>query len=90
MGYGLYVISSGTGVLAPVACELVAPQTWRQHRGARTTRFRRPQPGRSSVGLAASIAFRPNVRDDRDTPLDLGSEQNGNIKQERLLVKAKY
>jgi hypothetical protein len=45
------------------------------------------EPCRSSVGLVASIAFRPNVRDDRDTSLDPGPEQNGNIRQSRLAVK---
>src|ERR1700760_2602454 len=39
--YGLYVISPGTGSLAPVARALVAPQAWHQHRDARTTRLRR-------------------------------------------------
>jgi hypothetical protein len=33
------VISPGTGLIAPVIRMLVAPQTWPQHREARTTRF---------------------------------------------------
>jgi hypothetical protein len=37
--------------------------------------------------MVASIAFRPNVRDGRETPLDLRSEQNGNIKQDTPAVK---
>jgi hypothetical protein len=40
---GLYVISPGTGSLAPVARALVAPQAWHQHRDARTTRLHRPR-----------------------------------------------
>src|ERR1700760_4029044 len=39
--YGFYLISPGTGSLAPVARALVAPQAWHQHRDARTTRLRR-------------------------------------------------
>ena len=35
----LYVISPGTGLIAPVVRMLVAPRTWPQHREARTTRF---------------------------------------------------
>jgi len=37
--------------------------------GARTTRFRRPRPRRSSTGTSASTASRLACRDDRDTPL---------------------
>jgi hypothetical protein len=43
MGYGLYALSLGTGVLAPIACALVAPQAWHQHRDAGTTRLHRPR-----------------------------------------------
>ncbi len=47
---GLYVLSPGTGVLAPVARVLVkASRAWPQHREARTTRFRRPRSCRSSA-----------------------------------------
>ena len=49
--YSLYVISPGTGLIAPVACEHVASQTWHQHRDARTTRFRRPDQSRSSCAI---------------------------------------
>jgi hypothetical protein len=45
------------------------PGTLRQHRGARTTRLRRPRPPRSSVVASASIASHRNARDDRDPPL---------------------
>jgi len=34
-------------------------QTWRQHRGVRTTRLRRPRQHHSSRALPASTASRP-------------------------------
>ena len=43
VGYGLYALSLGTGVLAPIARALVAPQAWHQHRDAGTTRLHRPR-----------------------------------------------
>jgi len=41
--YGLYVVSPGTGFLAPVASQIVVRKAWHQHRDARTARFRRAQ-----------------------------------------------
>src|SRR3569833_133388 len=64
MGYVLYVISPGTGCLAPVcdnACALRRPQ----HREARTTRFRRPPPARSSSRLPRPPLPAATHRDDR-------------------------
>jgi hypothetical protein len=57
--YGLYVISPGTGFLAPVARVLVAPQTWHQHRDARTTRFRRPSQVVRPLATARCNPVRP-------------------------------
>jgi hypothetical protein len=68
-------------------CASISTATWSQHRETRTTRLRRPRPCRSSVGSATSIAFQPNVRDDRDTPSMCGSEQRGNIKKAWSAVK---
>jgi hypothetical protein len=71
--YGLYVLSPGTGVLAPVTAMLVkASQAWPQHREARTTRLHRAQ----LVFVRAIISrnrLRPshslsNVRDDAYVP----------------------
>ena len=64
--YSLYVISPGTGLIAPVARALVTPQTWHQHRDARTTRFRRPD----QIALVWRNRSRPphprlTCRDDR-------------------------
>ena len=39
----LYVISPGTGCLAPVTGGSSSPPAWHQHRDARTTRFQRPR-----------------------------------------------
>ena len=60
MGYGLYALSSGTGVLAPVVRDArqTASLTWHQHRDARTTRLRRPCSRRSSAVARTSIAAR--------------------------------
>jgi len=62
--YGLYVLSPGTGVLAPVARVLIKKQSqaWPQHREARTTRFRRPRHVvrphvKHTLRHAAAIAF---------------------------------
>jgi hypothetical protein len=49
-------------------------RTWRQRRGARTTRLRRPPKHRSSAQSLRPAPLRPshpasNVRDDRETPL---------------------
>jgi hypothetical protein len=71
---GLYVLSPGTGSLAPVACALVAIQTSPQHREARTTRFHRPRCvvrpcTKRTLRHLASTASHPACRDDRDTPL---------------------
>jgi len=39
---GLYVISPGTGSIAPVSRRACRARAWPQHREVRTTRFRRP------------------------------------------------
>ena len=38
---GLYALSSGTALFAPVVLRIICRNTWHQHRDARTTRFRR-------------------------------------------------
>src|SRR5690242_12678533 len=43
MGYGLYVISPGTGLVCPRHRADVISTTWHQRRGVRTTRLHRPQ-----------------------------------------------
>jgi len=55
--------------VGPVRADIANEQTWHQPRGARTTRLRRPRSRRPSGRAAASTAFRPNVRDGRETPL---------------------
>jgi hypothetical protein len=75
--YGLYVISPVTG-LSCHRRSWIIPRTWRQRRGARTTRFRRPHTRRSSRKTIAPGDVRPshpapNVRDDREPPLFAGA-----------------
>jgi hypothetical protein len=75
--YGLYALSSGTGVLAPVTSRDAQHhrKAWRQLRDARTTRLRRPQKPRSSAWPKSRCEFsRPshpalNARNDREAPL---------------------
>jgi len=66
-----FVISPVTGFLATVTSQDSSRKAWRQHRGARTTRLRRPRQSRSSVVTSAStashrtfvtIASRPSCR----------------------------
>jgi hypothetical protein len=51
-------------VISQVSCE-----TWRQPRGARTTRFRRPRSCRSSRHTTRVHRIPPHVRDDAFAPL---------------------
>jgi len=46
--------------------QIILP-TWRQRRGARTTRLRRSRHRHSSAGDTRVHRIRPNVRDDRET-----------------------
>ena len=64
-----FVLSPVTGFLATVTSQDSSRETWRQHRGARTTRLRRPQE--STLRLARRRVHRisPRVRDDREPPL---------------------
>jgi len=53
------------------------PPTWRQHRGVRTTRLRRPQV-RALVRSAPYVHRSPSrVRDVRETPLCVGRDDDG-------------
>jgi hypothetical protein len=67
---GCFVLSPGTGVLAPVARE-TSPRTWHQHRDARTTRLDRPRQPVRPHGLKPRCELsrpphpRPAYRDDR-------------------------
>jgi hypothetical protein len=69
MGYGVYALSSGTGVLAPVGRALV------EHDGLDvSTGTSGPHDLAVRVGAARQSALRvhripPRVRDDRDPPL---------------------
>jgi hypothetical protein len=67
MGLGLYVISPGTGFLAPVVRVMpgAPPRTWSQHRETKTTRLHRPHQARSSDAPSAATAPRLALRDDR-------------------------
>ncbi len=60
----LYVISPGTGCLAPVASGSSSPPAWHQHRDARTTRFQRPR----KTPHRATTASRRSPARDRSTP----------------------
>jgi len=55
------------------------PRPWYQHRDIRTTRLRRPwcvvrRQVVSSLRHVASIASKPNARDDREAPLSSGRD----------------
>jgi hypothetical protein len=79
--YGLYVLSPGTGVLAPVTCELVAIRRLSASTGA---------PGPHDFAVRKRIVRRrvvsslrhahvhripkPNARDDREAPLSSGRD----------------
>ncbi len=54
-------------------------RAWRLHGRARTTRLRRPHPCRSSVSTACVRRLPLHVRDDRDTPLQVGAEWGQSI-----------
>src|ERR1700726_4488513 len=59
MVYGLFRVLPGARALwSPSPVELL-PRTWRQRRGVRTTRLRRPHPAPSSEAFLASTASRP-------------------------------
>jgi len=68
------VISPVTGLFATVLGG-ITPASWRQHRGVRTTRLRRPQKRRSSKAPPRPPHPDHNVRDDRETPLCLGRDE---------------
>ncbi len=76
---GLYVLSPGTGCLAPVTNGSSSPSAWPQHREARTLRFRR------RIGLVRPHDCSrcdpmhpphpaPTSRDDREAPLMAGRD----------------
>jgi hypothetical protein len=67
--YGLLRALPGDRAFLPPSLRNVSCKAWRQHRGARTTRLRRPPHARSSVAHSASTASHRNVRDDREPPL---------------------
>jgi len=64
--------SSVTGLIVTVASWKFR-ETWRQRRGVRTTRLRRPRSALFVICAFASTASRANVRDDRETPLLVGA-----------------
>jgi hypothetical protein len=64
-----YFVLPGDRAFLPPSLRRSSPQSLAQHRGARTTRLRRPLEPRSSVVTPASTASHRNVRDDRDPPL---------------------
>ncbi len=74
-GFTAYTCSpQGPAVLPLSIAESSAPQSWRQHRDARTTRFRRPRHAvrphvKHMLRHVAAIASHLASRDDRDTPL---------------------
>jgi len=66
-------------LVVTVAREIIASHAWRQPRGARTTRLRRPQQRRSSRDTDASIASRLTFRDDSAyAPLAEAGRRNHN------------
>ncbi len=77
--YGLYELSSVNQRLPPSSARDLwsLARTWRLHGRARTTRLRRPQPCRMSIGMIPSTAFRSTFVTTR-TPLV--SVRNAGIK----------
>jgi len=74
--YGLYRALPGARALwSPSPVELL-PRTWRQRRGVRTTRLRRPQQMPSSEAFSASTASRPAFRDVAQRPSVGRDERN--------------
>ncbi len=59
--YGLFRALPGDRAFLPPSFAGLIPRSWRQRRGARTTRLRRPQMGRSSFGTSASTAAPPRA-----------------------------
>jgi hypothetical protein len=59
MVYGLYVLSPGTGLVAPVTGGS-SPPAWPQRREARTTRFRRPRRAVRPQAKACCSIARPS------------------------------
>jgi len=82
---GLYALSSGTALFAPVVLRIICRNTWHQHRDARTTRFRRRiglfvRMTRSRCKPTRPPHPRLNVRDDREAPLlRAGTGENVNL-----------
>jgi hypothetical protein len=56
--------------LLPPSSAKHIPPIWHQHRGAKTTRLRRPPHARSSFAPKRPPHPAPNVCDDRETPLE--------------------
>ena len=84
-----FVLSPVNGSFATVARKNYFSRTWRQHRGARTTRLRRPPKPRSSVEAFRVHRIPPHVRDDREPPLSSG--ETGEVKSVICpTAKAKY
>ena len=59
MVYGLYRALPGARALWSPSSRGYLRETWRQRRGVRTTRLRRPRPALSSEAPSASTASRP-------------------------------
>jgi hypothetical protein len=64
-----FVLSPVIGLLATVASRMFLRKTWRQHRGARTTRLRRPLAATFISRSAASTASHRAFVTTRDPPL---------------------
>jgi len=64
-----FVLSPVTGFLATVTSQDLSHETWRQHRGAKTTRLRRPQQVTLVSRGHRVHRIPPRVRDVRNAPL---------------------
>jgi hypothetical protein len=62
------ILPGDRAFLPPSPCEMIR-KTWRQRRGVRTTRLRRPQSSALVRSAARVHRISSRVRDDRDTPL---------------------
>ena len=96
--YGLYVISSGTGLFCPRRFAGITRKPWRQRRGVRTTRLCRPRQARPSSAPLASTASRSASVTLRNAPLsgagpnrysaDLGSASRESSENRKLWFRA--